>query len=93
MPWLPGSMPVMNVDHATGLCGGFEVSSGMKPPVAASRDKVRHDTFLHVLLEQLGIHPVDTEDHHARRGVRACRCAAGIEDRSEQREQFHVTGA
>jgi hypothetical protein len=32
-------MPVMNVDQATGLCGGFDVCSGMKPPVDASRDK------------------------------------------------------
>ena len=29
----------MNVDQATGLCGGFDVSSGMKPPVDASRER------------------------------------------------------
>ena len=39
MPWPPGSSPVMNVDHATGLCGGIDVPSGANPPVAARRAK------------------------------------------------------
>ena len=39
MPWPPGSRPVMNVDHATGLCGGIVVSNGAKPPDAARRAK------------------------------------------------------
>jgi hypothetical protein len=39
MPWPPGSRPVMNVDHATGLCGGMVVSSAANPPAATSRAK------------------------------------------------------
>src|SRR5436190_13991498 len=36
MPCPPGSRPVTNVDHATGLCGGFDVPSGWKLPSRAS---------------------------------------------------------
>jgi hypothetical protein len=31
-PWPPGSMPVMNVDQATGLSGGMLVCSGLISP-------------------------------------------------------------
>jgi hypothetical protein len=36
MPWRPGSRPVMNVDQATGLCGGLAVASDAKVPRLAS---------------------------------------------------------
>ena len=39
MPWPPGSIPVMKVDHATGLSGGMLVASGANPPSEASRAK------------------------------------------------------
>jgi hypothetical protein len=38
-PWPPGSSPVMNVDHATGLCGGIVVPSGANDPAAANLAK------------------------------------------------------
>ncbi len=40
MPCSPGSRPVMNVDHATGLCGGVEVASGVKRPPSPSRARL-----------------------------------------------------
>ena len=79
-------MPVMNVDQATGLCGGFDVSQRHEAAGRREPRQVRHDAFLHVLREQLRIHAVDAEDHHARRRVRAGGCAAGVEDCSEQGE-------
>jgi hypothetical protein len=39
MPWPAGSRPVVNDDHATGLCGGIVVPSGENPPIFASREK------------------------------------------------------
>ncbi len=49
--------------------------------------QIRHDAFLHVLREQLRIHAVDAEDHHARGRIRAGGRAAGVQDRSEQGEE------
>src|SRR5579872_3553803 len=40
MPWPSGSIPVMNVDHATGLCGGVVVCSGLKSPWRRSRSRL-----------------------------------------------------
>src|SRR5690242_19225895 len=39
MPWPSGSMPVMNVDQATGLCGGVAVPSGLKDPSRRRRSR------------------------------------------------------
>src|SRR5579864_8914801 len=40
MPWPSGSIPVMKVDHATGLCGGVVVCSGLKSPWRRSRARL-----------------------------------------------------
>src|SRR5690348_15011733 len=39
MPWPPAFIPVIRLDHATGLCGGIAVVSGLNEPMAASLAK------------------------------------------------------
>src|SRR5690242_18452474 len=39
MPCSAGSIPVMNVDHATGLCGGMVVSRRLKSPLRRRRSR------------------------------------------------------
>ena len=65
MPWPPGSSPVMNDDHATGLCGGIVVPSGANAPCAASSREVRQPALRHQIAGQAEVEAVESENHDA----------------------------
>ena len=71
----------MNVDHATGLCGGIVVPSGAKRPRCGQPREVRQPARGHQVARQLVVEPVEAEDDHARgrRALDAARDASADE--------------
>ena len=65
MQWRLASTPVAKVDHATGDMEGTLVSRGRNTPVLGELLEVRHAAVAHVLRDQAGIHPVETQHHDA----------------------------
>ena len=70
MPCSPGSRPVMNVDQATGLCGGIDVPSGAKPPRRGQPREMRQPALRRSVARQLVVEAVEAEDDDAPAGRR-----------------------
>ena len=62
MPCPPGSIPVVTLDQATGLCGGMVVARRLKSPCCAGVSEVRQRRP--VRFQELRIHAVDAEHDH-----------------------------
>ena len=78
----------MNVDQATGLCGGMDVPSGAKPPLLASRAKPGRRPRVDHLLGELVVEAVEAEDDDlAAAGGQLSRHAAAAESDGNQRER------
>ena len=66
MPWPAGSRPVVNDDHATGLCGGIDVPSGENAAHLREPREVRQAAGLHQRAREL-----DSRAHRTRARSRA----------------------
>ena len=79
MPWPPGSMPVMTLDQATGLCGGTVVAEAPERALLPETVQVRERG--EVGFDEDGIHAVHAEhDHALAGGARRVICARWSEE-------------
>ena len=74
MPWPPGSSPVMNVDQATGLCGGIGGAERAEAASGGDLAEMRHPASRHQVARQLVVQAVEAEhDDPPAHAADACR--------------------